>query len=124
MHLYGLKAALYFINYGINGQIYRFPTNFINPDANSRYATSTICYREIFRITRPEQIVIVEGDNILNIINMLFMAEGYHSLLNLKAITKLKSRDGISQGGVGRDRGLLGVTLPQCLEKGRELFKK
>ena len=83
------------------------------------FATETI-----FRITRPEQIVIVEGDNILNIINMLFMAEGYHSLLNLKPITKLKSRDGISQGGVGRDRGVTGGNPPTMLGKGEGVVKK
>ena len=73
------------------------------------FATETI-----FRINRLERFVVVEGDNILNMINMLFMAEGYHSLLNLKAITKLKSRDGISRGS---GEGVAGGNPPPMLGK-------
>ena len=82
------------------------------------FATETI-----FRINRPEQIVIVEGDNILNIINMLFMAEGYYSLLNLKAITKLRSRDDISRGS-GEGWGVAGGNPPPMLGEREEVFQK
>ena len=77
--------------------------------------------RQFFRINGLERFVVVEGDNILNMINMLFMAEGYHSLLNLKAITKLKSRDGISRGS---GEGVAGGNPPPMLGKNEDHLVK
>ena len=45
-----------------------------------------------------QQFVVVEGDNILSMANMLFMAVGYHKLLYLRAIIILKPRDGLFLG--------------------------
>ena len=49
-----------------------------------------------------QQFVVVEGDNLLSMANMLFMAVGYHKLLYLRAIIILKPRDGLFWG-VGGD---------------------